>query len=115
MAKRTCSICGKQMADGYVYGGGLKYYCSDDCLHHDFTDEEWTQEYEADEDSCYTEWYDESFWSVRAVSEGGVTTHIAYCETEEEAILFCEERYWSLWNPETHDSWKLEIHPPVDD
>ena len=114
MAKRICSICGTQMAEGYCYGGGLRYYCSDDCLHHDFTEEEWEQEYEEGGESYYTEWYDESFWSVRSVSDSGVVSHIAYFDSEEEATLFCEERYWSLWNPETQDSWKLEITPPTD-
>ena len=38
---RICSICGDIMVYGYCYDGGDKYYCSDECLHHDFTDEEW--------------------------------------------------------------------------
>jgi hypothetical protein len=78
------------------------------------TEEEWEQEYEEGGESYYTEWYDESFWSVRSVSDSGVVSHIAYFDSEEEATLFCEERHWSLWNPETQDSWKLEITPPTE-
>ena len=43
---RTCAICQKVFLDeGYVYRGGERYYCSDECLSHDFTPEEWSDEY----------------------------------------------------------------------
>lgn len=53
---RVCSVCGKPFNEGYCYGDGLRYYCSDDCLHHDFTDEEWQQECDEDETSYWTQW-----------------------------------------------------------
>lgn len=53
---RICSICGEVMICGYCYEGGEKYYCSDECLHHDFTDEEW-EEVVYNSDSYWTEWY----------------------------------------------------------
>ena len=54
---RKCEICGTEMAAGYCFDGGQAYYCSDQCLHHDFTEEEWNEEYEAG-DSYWTEWED---------------------------------------------------------
>ncbi len=54
---RVCSICGKEMDDGYCVDAGLRYYCSDECLHKDFTPEEWKEEYETNEDSYWTQWY----------------------------------------------------------
>lgn len=54
---RICSICGKLMRAGYCLDSGAKYYCSDECLHHEFTDEEWEEEYNNNDQSYYTEWY----------------------------------------------------------
>ena len=53
---RRCSVCGKYMQEGYCQGGGEAYYCSDECLHTEFTDEQWKEECENDEQSYYTEW-----------------------------------------------------------
>lgn len=55
-ATRVCSICGRPMYTGYCYDSGLAYYCSEDCLHHDFTPEEWEQECAENEDSYWTDW-----------------------------------------------------------
>lgn len=54
---RRCSICGKLMQEGYCQDGGYRYYCSDDCLHHDFTDEEWNKECDNNDQSYWTQWY----------------------------------------------------------
>lgn len=53
---RHCSICGAEMYEGYVYDAGLKYFCSDDCLNMVFSDEEWEEECESNEDSYWTMW-----------------------------------------------------------
>lgn len=53
---RRCSECGRLMRKGYCIDAGAAYYCSDECLHTDFTDEEWTEEYESNDQSYYTEW-----------------------------------------------------------
>ena len=53
---RICDVCGKLMVSGYVFDGGSRYFCSDKCLHTQFTDEEWEQEYNSNEDSYWTEW-----------------------------------------------------------
>ena len=56
---RKCHICGEvNFQQGFVVEDGLYYYCSEECLHHDFTDEEWEKAY--DEDWGYwTQWEDE--------------------------------------------------------
>lgn len=54
--ERKCFICLKKMSSGFVIESGLKYYCSDDCLHFDYTDEEWKTIYdEGNSDSYWTE------------------------------------------------------------
>ena len=54
---RRCSVCGRYMREGYCQGGGEAYYRSDECLHSEFTDEQWQEECESDEQSYDTEWY----------------------------------------------------------
>lgn len=54
---RRCSVCGSLMQEGYCQDGGYRYYCSDDCLHHDFTDEEWNKECDNNDQSYWTQWY----------------------------------------------------------
>ena len=46
---RRCSICGKLMRTGYCVNMGDAYYCSDECLHSDYTDEEWAEECESND------------------------------------------------------------------
>ncbi|MDO4497930.1 MAG: hypothetical protein Q4B58_08920 [Bacteroidales bacterium] len=53
---RRCSECGKLMREGYCLDMGVAYYCSRDCLHSEYTDEEWTAECEDNDQSYYTEW-----------------------------------------------------------
>lgn len=53
---RRCSECGRLMREGYCVDSGVAYYCSKDCLHSDFSDEEWIEEYENNDQSYYTEW-----------------------------------------------------------
>lgn len=55
-----CSICGKPMNEGYCVEAGVAYYCSEDCLHHDYTDDEWEEAYEDGGDNYRTRWEDES-------------------------------------------------------
>lgn len=52
---RVCSECGKIMKDGYVFYDGEAYYCSDECLHKHFSEEEYQEAYEND-DAYWTEW-----------------------------------------------------------
>lgn len=54
---RTCTECGKEMNNGYCINDGLEYYCSDTCLHKNYTEKEHQEMYEGG--SLYwTEWED---------------------------------------------------------
>lgn len=53
--KRICSHCGKLMNDGYVFYDGESYYCSNECLHQHFSEEEYIRAFNAD-DAYWTEW-----------------------------------------------------------
>lgn len=44
------------MREGYCVDMGAAYYCSDDCLHTEYTEEEWAEECENNDLSFYTEW-----------------------------------------------------------
>lgn len=56
---RTCKICGKApLQYGFCIDDGYAYYCSENCLHVDYTEAEYLAAY--DEDWAYwTEWDDE--------------------------------------------------------
>ena len=57
---RTCSHCGNGMYEGYCIDAGLEYYCSDECLHKHYTEEEYLELYDdGNGDSYWTEWEDE--------------------------------------------------------
>ena len=57
---RTCSHCGDGMYEGYCIDNGEEYYCSDECLHKHYTEEEYLEMYdEGNGDSYWTEWEDE--------------------------------------------------------
>lgn len=45
------------MQEGYCQDGGYRYYCDDECLHKDFTDEEWNEECDNNDQSYWTQWY----------------------------------------------------------
>ena len=55
--KRKCSKCKKEMTQGYCIDNGLKYYCSDECLHNDYTPEEYEELYKQD-GAYWTTWED---------------------------------------------------------
>ena len=59
--KRICSECGKEMKAGYCINNGMEYFCSDDCLHKHYSEEEYLEMYDdGNGDSYWTEWdYDE--------------------------------------------------------
>ena len=52
---RICSKCGKHMNEGFCLYDGLEYYCSDECLASEYTDEEYGALYVAD-DGYWTKW-----------------------------------------------------------
>lgn len=58
--ERICSACGKQMKKGYCIEGGMEYFCSDECLHTAYSDDEYLELYDnGNGDSYWTEWDDE--------------------------------------------------------
>lgn len=54
---RTCDICHTEMVSGYVIEDGLEYYCSDDCLHSVYSEEEYDELCQEDR-AYWTEWDD---------------------------------------------------------
>lgn len=55
--KRYCSVCGKEMTEGYYNEDEFQYYCSDECLHKDYTDEEYNELYDEGRGNFYwTSW-----------------------------------------------------------
>ena len=57
---RTCNTCGKQMTEGYVWGDGEGYACSDSCLFVDgYTADMFDEDYDRDA-IYYTEWEPEN-------------------------------------------------------
>lgn len=57
LGERRCSHCHKIMTEGYCIESGEEYYCSDECLHEHYTDEEYLELYdEGDGDTYWTQW-----------------------------------------------------------
>ena len=47
------------MTEGFCIENGLEYYCSDECLHKHYTEDEYLEMYDdGNGDSYYTEWED---------------------------------------------------------
>ena len=55
--KRTCSICGKPIKQGYYNESEFTYYCSDECLNKHYTKEEYNELYNNNE-MYWTSWED---------------------------------------------------------
>ena len=56
---RMCSECGKPMTEGFCIEDGAEYYCSEECLHKNLTEEEYENLYdEGRGNSYYTSWVD---------------------------------------------------------
>lgn len=52
---RICDICGKHMRAGFCIEDGSEYYCSEECLQQEYTEEEFQEMYESG-NGYYTEW-----------------------------------------------------------
>ena len=56
---RCCSECGKPMYEGFCIENGAEYYCSEECLHKNISEEEYTKLYDDGRgDSYWTSWLD---------------------------------------------------------
>lgn len=52
---RVCSECGKPMTEGFCIEDGAEYYCSEECLHKNLTEEEY--------DNLYDDGRGNSYWT----------------------------------------------------
>lgn len=56
---RACSECGKPMTEGFCIEDGAEYYCSEDCLHKNLSDEKYENLYDDGRGNSYwTSWLD---------------------------------------------------------
>jgi len=56
---RVCSECGKPMTEGFCIEDGADYYCSEECLHKNLTEEEYNDLYDDGKgESYWTSWLD---------------------------------------------------------
>jgi hypothetical protein len=57
---RVCSHCGKGMNSGFMVDNGEQYFCSEPCLHTEYTAKEWLELYDdGQSESFWTEWFQE--------------------------------------------------------
>lgn len=55
--KRVCDICGKEMNSGFYNEDTFEYFCSEECLHKKYTEEEYNKLYNnGNGNFYYTEW-----------------------------------------------------------
>lgn len=52
---RQCNSCHNGMHEGYVIEDGLEYYCSEECLHTKYTEDEYNRMYYTDR-GYWTDW-----------------------------------------------------------
>ena len=54
---RMCNVCEALFDEGYCVGGGEEYYCSDECLHKHYTQDEFNEMHaEGNGDTYWTSW-----------------------------------------------------------
>ena len=57
---RICDVCGEPMLEGFLVCGSM-HYCSEECLQRDWTEEEYLDLCEdEDNDTFWTTWFDNS-------------------------------------------------------
>ena len=66
---RKCDICKKLMFEGFVEGDGDNYYCSDECLHTKYTDEEFFGTKEEQEELEEKGYGNTNYWTNWGLSE----------------------------------------------
>lgn len=55
MNKRQCTECWKKMTEWFVIEWGMHYFCSDECLHKNISQEEYAD--------LYNDWEWDSYWT----------------------------------------------------
>ena len=57
---RKCDKCGQGMNEGFCIYEGEEYYCSNECLHSVYSEQEWSEMYNAEDNggslSYWTQW-----------------------------------------------------------
>ena len=61
--KRFCTCCGKLMDEGFVIEDGKEYFCTDECLHKYYSEQEYNEMYEKDL-AYWTIWDWQSMYDV---------------------------------------------------
>ena len=98
---RCCDECGAGMNEGYCIGGGLEYFCSDECLHKHYTAEEWDEMYDDGEgDSEYTAWEDEDDFLYEEID--GKLTPIGVVSPYD---TYNPAQYWEERRRKLNASW----------
>jgi len=57
-AQRFCTSCRQPMNSGFVVGGGMAYYCGNECLHEHITLIQWKDMAKNKKENYYAEWED---------------------------------------------------------
>lgn len=52
---RICTVCGRKMVEGYIVEENGEYFCSDDCLHAYYSEQEYKEMCEEDR-AYWTQW-----------------------------------------------------------
>lgn len=63
MRERICVICGRPVFEGFIVGGGDKYYCSEECLYTHYTAAGWAEMCKGPEDE-EEGGSDQNFWTT---------------------------------------------------
>lgn len=54
---RICTECGSIMTEGFCIENGMEYYCSEECLHKNISEEEYLELYDdGNGDTYWTQW-----------------------------------------------------------
>jgi len=72
---RKCNQCSKGMDEGYVICGGEEYYCSDECLHKNYTAADWNELSKDDDDENYWTVWEDPF-DIQYLLIDGILTNI---------------------------------------
>lgn len=57
---RICSECNQKMYEGFVIDDGIEYYCSENCLHKNISEEDYLELYDNGEGNSYWTIFDET-------------------------------------------------------
>ena len=95
---RICDVCKERMQEGFVINSGEEYYCSEDCLHTEYTEEEYMEMYdEGNGDSYWTDWCNED---DEIGDESDDENKVIKINENSDAWRFVEEYYPDYYKDE---------------